>query len=66
MSRKGHTAPLPAHVRVARVRRKAVAQVRDLIVCMEHYYDNRGDYTHRELNTLEETVQILRDQVSPS
>jgi len=63
MSKKGYTAPLSAQVRTARLRRKAVSQLRDLIVCMEFYYDHREDYTASELAILEETVVSQRDVV---
>ena len=53
---KGHTKALPANIRQARQRKKAVAQLKDLIVCREYYYDNRADYTNSELNMLDNTV----------
>ena len=63
MSKKGQTAPMSNALRNARLRRKAVNQLRDLIVCVEFYYDNRSDYTASELNTLEETVVFQKNTV---
>jgi len=63
MARKGHTTALLIEVRRARQRRKAVARLLDLIVCVEFYYDNRSDYTPAELNSLENAIVSQRDGV---
>ncbi len=63
MSKKGQTQALSASVRNAREKRKAVAQLRDLLVCVEFYHDHRADYTHSEMDKLDKAVQIQRDSI---
>lgn len=63
MSKKGHTEALSASVRNERRLAKARAQLADLEVCVQFYRENSADYTDVELNTLEETLTIQRDNV---
>lgn len=63
MSRKGHTEALSASVRNERTLAKAEAQLADLEGCVEFYRENSADYTDVELATLEEALQIQRDNV---
>ena len=63
MSKKGHTDALSVDIRRARHRDKAVAQLRDLIDCMEFYYENRADYTEAEIAKLEKAVANQRVKV---
>jgi len=60
---KGYTQSTPNSVKRRIHRKRTANRLKDLTVCVEFYYDNREDYTHSELNTLETVLANLRRHV---
>jgi hypothetical protein len=50
--------------RYAVTRRKLIAQLMNLIGCVEFYYNTRSKWTHSELDELEDSVQMLKVKIA--
>ena len=61
--RKGHTQATPVATKRKIQRKRAANQLKDLLVCREFYYDNRTDYTHSEIDRLDNAVKLVQKKV---